>query len=124
MQKIMTMYITEKQTDLNFLKLEGNCRDLTLYFGGSRRFCPVKIFCNLFLFLITVVDQLINGPGYSRECCPAKMHCTSVFALRKWQIIKIGGGDSPLNHPLGFVPGDLSLFTLRLPPTSMTCIIP
>ena len=33
--------------------------------------------CDPFFFLVTVVDQMVWNP----VCCPAKIHCTAVFAL-------------------------------------------
>ena len=57
-------------------------------FLGVSELCPTKFVCVTFLFLVKVVYQIVLGPVR----CPAIIHCTAVFALRKVIVSWLWGG--------------------------------
>jgi len=76
----------------------GAVRDAaSIYLLGVSEAFPAIIFCDLFS-LATLVDQMVLGP----VSCPAKIHCTAVFALRNGKFSRLGATrPTPL---LSFIP--------------------
>jgi len=73
--------------DLCWCPLHDHWDVTSTYFGGScQRFAMWK-FC-LWFFLVTVVDQMVLGPLNF----PAKVHCTTIFALRSGMFSRLGRG--------------------------------
>ena len=60
---------------------------------------PVKILCVTFFSN----SSWSNGYGSSKVPCKSTLYCH--FCPAKWQIFKLGKGDSPTIHPFSFVPG-------------------
>ena len=80
----------------------GAVRDATsIYLLGVSEAFPAIIFCDLFS-LATLVDQMVLGP----VSCPAKIHCTAVFALRNGRFSRLGV--THLHTPIHFAPGCFS----------------
>ena len=63
---------------------------------GVSEVCPVEIISVAFsiliiVVLVTVVDETFLGPA----SCPAKVHCTAVYALRNGKFSRLGGNSPP-----------------------------
>ena len=70
----------------------------SIYLGGASKVCPMNFFCDFFVFIVIVVDQMVLGP----VSWSAKLHCTAVFALRNGKFSRLGATrPTPL---LSFIP--------------------